>query len=153
MADATRSFQCARRFGRPADTRAEGIPIAERRFEHVAEVGVVDDEIGNPGSNQAFDVPDDQRFSAYGEQRLGAMVGEWAHALAPACGKNHRFHRHVTCAASQKKMADSNIDMGKVSTQAMRMVRMVPLCTPLRLATIVPAMPEERTCVVETGRL
>ncbi len=54
---------------------------------------------------------------------------------------------------SQNRPAASAIDTGRVSTQAMRMLRIVLPCRPLRLATMVPATPEDSTCVVETGRL
>ena len=47
---------------------------------------------------------------------------------------------------------DSSIAIGIVSTQAIRMFLIVPPCRPLRLATIVPATPDDSTWVVETGR-
>jgi hypothetical protein len=67
LPDAARSFQRAWRCGRPADADAESAPIAERRFKHLAEVGMIDDEIGNPCGGQTFDVPDDQRPATHGE--------------------------------------------------------------------------------------
>ncbi len=47
--------------------------------------------------------------------------------------------------ASQNKPADSATVAGKVNTQANRIVRTVPPCRPLLLATMVPATPEDRT--------
>ena len=47
---------------------------------------------------------------------------------------------------------DRAIDTGSVSTQAMSRLRTVDICRPEPLATIVPATPEERICVVLTGR-
>ena len=47
--------------------------------------------------------------------------------------------------ASQNKPADSATVAGKVNTHANRMVRTVPPCRPLLLATMVPATPEDRT--------
>jgi hypothetical protein len=44
------------------------------------------------------------------------------------------------------------IAAGSVSTQAMAMLRIVALCSPDPLAAMVPAIPDESTCVVETGR-
>jgi hypothetical protein len=41
---------------------------------------------------------------------------------------------------------------GTVSTQASAMLRTVASCSPDPLADIVPAMPDESTCVVDTGR-
>ncbi len=83
----------ARGFGRPGDAHAEGRAVAQRFFEPVAEVGVVDDELGEAGGAQAFDVPHDQRLAAHRQQRLGRVVGERAHALAAAGGEDHRFRR------------------------------------------------------------
>jgi hypothetical protein len=45
---------------------------------------------------------------------------------------------------------DSIIVAGSVSTQASAMLRMVDHCSPDPLAAMVPAMPDESTCVVET---
>ncbi|MNH31156.1 hypothetical protein D3C76_1197810 [compost metagenome] len=44
------------------------------------------------------------------------------------------------------------IAAGKVSTQAISRLKMVFICKPEPLATMVPATPEESTWVVETGR-
>ena len=44
------------------------------------------------------------------------------------------------------------IAAGSVSTQAIAMLRIVDHCIPEPLATIVPATPDERTWVVDTGR-
>ena len=41
---------------------------------------------------------------------------------------------------------------GRVSTQAMRILRTVAICSPELLAAMVPATPEESTWVVLTGR-
>ena len=49
-------------------------------------------------------------------------------------------------------MPESIIAAGKVSTQASAMLRIVDHCSPDPLAAMVPAMPEESTWVVETGR-
>ena len=54
--------------------------------------------------------------------------------------------------ASQNSVADSAMVAGKVSTHAIRMVLIVPPCRPLLLATMVPATPDDRMCVVDTGR-
>lgn len=52
-----------------------------------------------------------------------------------------------------KIVADKRIETGKVSTQAKAIFLTVPPCRfliPFE-ATIVPAIPDERMCVVETG--
>jgi hypothetical protein len=44
------------------------------------------------------------------------------------------------------------IAAGSVSTHAKAMLRTVASCSPEPFAAMVPAMPEDRTCVVETGK-
>ncbi len=41
---------------------------------------------------------------------------------------------------------------GSVNTQAITRLRIVPNCKPDLLAAMAPATPEERICVVETGK-
>src|SRR5262245_62029195 len=53
---------------------------------------------------------------------------------------------------AQYSSAAIRIDAGNVSTQASARLRIVPIWRPDRLAAIVPATPEESTCVVLTGR-
>src|SRR5258707_1819384 len=48
--------------------------------------------------------------------------------------------------------APSSTQTGIVSTQAKRIFRRVAICRPDRLAAIVPAIPQERTWVVLTGK-
>src|SRR5271165_4694280 len=55
-------------------------------------------------------------------------------------------------ANTQYRKTESIIAAGKVSTQASAMLRTVDHCSPDPLAAMVPAMPDESTCVVETGR-
>src|SRR4030095_2833722 len=50
------------------------------------------------------------------------------------------------------RLPDKTIEAGKVSTQARIRLRTVPRCRPEPLAAIVPATPEDRTCVVLTGK-
>lgn len=57
-----------------------------------------------------------------------------------------------TCANSQYSEPDNSIAAGNVSTQASPMLRSVRICRPEPFAAIVPATPDESTCVVETGR-
>jgi hypothetical protein len=56
--------------------------------------GDVDHKCPRTGRDQAVDLPNDERLSAYFEQRLGTGVGQGAHAFAAACRKNHRYHRN-----------------------------------------------------------
>ena len=79
---------------------AESRAVAERSFEPVAEVGVVDDELAEAGGVQAFDVPHDQRLAARLEQRLGGVVGERAHALSATGGEDHRSGHGVSAEGS-----------------------------------------------------
>jgi hypothetical protein len=44
------------------------------------------------------------------------------------------------------------IAIGRVNTHAMRRLRIVPHCKTERLAVIVPATPEDKTCAVDTGK-
>ncbi|CAB3778041.1 hypothetical protein LMG28614_00525 [Paraburkholderia ultramafica] len=53
---------------------------------------------------------------------------------------------------TQYKPAASAIDTGSVSTHARIRLRTVPHCRPEPLAAIVPATPDDSTCVVETGK-
>ncbi len=49
-------------------------------------------------------------------------------------------------------MPDRIIAAGRVSTHAVAMLRIVASCRPDPFAAIVPAIPEDSTCVVDTGR-
>lgn len=53
---------------------------------------------------------------------------------------------------AQYSVPASTMDTGSVSTHAISKLRTVAHCNPDRLATMVPATPEESTCVVLTGR-
>jgi len=48
--------------------------------------------------------------------------------------------------------APNRTHTGSVKTQARRILRSVSACKPERFAAIAPAMPEDKTCVVLTGR-
>src|SRR6187402_3558992 len=56
------------------------------------------------------------------------------------------------CVNSQYNEPDSITATGKVSTHAIARLRTVLICRPDWFATIVPATPEESTCVVDTGK-
>ena len=53
---------------------------------------------------------------------------------------------------STNRLADSIMATGSVSTQAIARFRTVFHCRPEPFAAIVPAMPDDSTWVVETGR-
>src|SRR5712691_8681906 len=53
---------------------------------------VVNDAFIEPSRRKIFENPHDEWFAAGGQQSFGRGVAEWAHALAAASGKNHRFH-------------------------------------------------------------
>ena len=59
--------------------------------------------------------------------------------------------RKTKSSAAAKNIAPRNIHAGKVSTHANMILRNVARWRPERFAAIVPATPEERTCVVLTG--
>lgn len=52
---------------------------------------------------------------------------------------------------SQNKVPERRIEAGRVNTHAMAKFLTVVHCSPERLAAIVPATPEDKTCVVLTG--
>ena len=50
-----------------------------------------------------------------------------------------------------EQAAGQQIAAGSVSTHAMSRLRTVDICSPDRFAAIVPATPDDSTCVVDTG--
>src|ERR1700684_3318451 len=56
------------------------------------------------------------------------------------------------CRKMKYSVPESTIAAGSVSTQPSAILRRVDHCMPEPLAIIVPATPEESTCVVDTGR-
>src|SRR5271168_1830174 len=52
---------------------------------------------------------------------------------------------------NRKMPAASTIDTGSVNTQAIKMLLIVDICSPVLFAAIVPATPDDSTCVVLTG--
>ncbi len=95
VGDAAGGFQRARRFRRIADSQTPLRAVAERCLDLLAEVGVVDDDLGEPGCRQSFQMPGDERLAAHRQQRLGRVVGQRAHPFAASCGKNEGFHQKV----------------------------------------------------------
>src|SRR6266849_4283684 len=89
--DPARNFQRLD-FARVANARAEFPAVAECRFEGVAEVSDVDDDLSESGRDQAHDLPHDERLAARHEQRLGELVRQRTHALTTACREDHRYH-------------------------------------------------------------
>src|SRR3982750_4427023 len=62
------------------------------------------------------------------------------------------FVRQKIWVNSQYRLPDSRIAAGSVSTHAINRLRMVFICNPPPLATMVPATPDDNTCVVDTGK-
>ena len=58
---------------------------------------------------------------------------------------------YATAGKARKAMPESSAATGSVNTQAAAILRRVDICSPLRLAAMVPATPELSTCVVLTG--
>ena len=52
-------------FARVADRDAGAASIAERGFDHVAEMRVIDHDLANPRARDRLDQPDDQRFAPH----------------------------------------------------------------------------------------
>src|SRR5579883_100573 len=59
----------------------------------------------------------------------------------------------INCRIAQKMHPASSAAAGSVNTQASAMFRIVESCSPLPLAIMVPAMPDDSTWVVDTGIL
>src|SRR5260221_5918712 len=79
-------------FARIADRDAEAASIAERRFDHMTKMSVVDHDLANARARECLDQPDDQGLAAHFEEHLWDRVGEGPHAFAAPGGKNHGFH-------------------------------------------------------------
>ena len=118
---------------------------------------------GNLANRRSFDST---------EKRGGSEVGGRAQNESPAQDKSPRAKRepggkgkarevgscistaaedHMKWRSAKKMPAASRAAAGRVKIQARAMLRMVDSCKPLPLAIMVPATPDERTCVVETG--
>jgi hypothetical protein len=67
-------------------------------------------------------------------------------------GSPHRTHIFVMATNSTYSPPDSAIATGSVNTHASAMLMTVRPCRPAPLATEAPATPDDRICVVETGR-
>jgi hypothetical protein len=70
----------------------------------------------------------------------------------PAPFLNSCSRDQKTDANAQYKAPEMIIAAGSVSTHASAMLRTVESCSPEPLAAMVPAIPDDSTCVVETGR-
>ena len=57
----------------------------------------------------------------------------------------------ASISSSQYRPPDSSIATGRVITQASAMFMTVLRCNPAPLATLAPATPDDRICVVDTG--
>src|SRR5262249_62116279 len=60
--------------------------------------------------------------------------------------------RHSRREKNQYSTPEIAMAAGRVSTQASAMLRTVASCSPEPFAAMVPATPDDSTCVVETGR-
>jgi hypothetical protein len=63
--------------------------VAQEVLDLLAQVGVVDDQVGKARRPEALDLPDDEGLAAGFQQGFGRVVGEGAHALAQAGGQDH----------------------------------------------------------------
>ena len=72
--------------------------------------------------------------------------------MSGACAREAGFARFQNNLENiQYSVPEITIAAGKVNTQAIAILRTVESCNPEPLAAIVPAMPDDKTCVVETG--
>ncbi len=79
-------------FARVADRDTEAASIAERSFDHMTKMRVVDHDLADTRAREGLDQPDDQGLAAHLEEHLRNRVGEGPHAFAAPRGKNHGFH-------------------------------------------------------------
>ena len=97
---------------------------------------------------------------------LGAATGMWLAARHPEKVKTLSLHSGWTAsdpflrtvvqswqiiAQALASVPEMIIAAGRVSTHAMAMLRIVDHCSPDPFAAMVPAIPDDSTCVVETG--
>ena len=71
-----------------ADRQAPAAAVAQRGRDLVFQPGAVDHHLAHTGSGQRQQVPLDHRPAGHRQQRLGGVVGQWAHACAPAGGQD-----------------------------------------------------------------
>jgi len=71
--------------------------------------------------------------------------------MAWSSQKNPRARYLLSLLKAQNNDAAKPIETGRVSTQAISRLRIVPHCKPEWLAAIVPATPDDKTWVVLTG--
>ena len=71
-------------FGRIADFHAEIGSVSEVCLYHVAEAGMVDDQVGKAGLRQGFHVILQQRFARHRHQGFRQVIGQGAHSFAPS---------------------------------------------------------------------
>jgi len=69
VGDAACGFECLS-FRRIDDVGAKLPAVAKRGFDQRAQMRVVDDDIGETGRDELFDVPRNQRLAADGERAL-----------------------------------------------------------------------------------
>jgi hypothetical protein len=46
---------------------------------------MVDDDFGDAGCGELFEMPNDERLAGNRQQWFRKMIGEWAHALSSTC--------------------------------------------------------------------
>ncbi|MNM93970.1 hypothetical protein D3C81_1063580 [compost metagenome] len=104
------------------------------------------------------DLPGEGQRAKHGQSTCGWSGNSsyrQGRALLEHLDNEKRLHEagvlHIAALCQMKRVASQNrpaarpIDVGRVRTQASRMLRTVPPCRPLRLATMLPATPEDST--------
>jgi hypothetical protein len=94
--DAAAGLQRPVGLGRVADRDAVLAAVTQHPLDAIAEVGVIDDDLGDAGGGQRCEMVGDQRPPTHLQQRLGHGIGQWPHPFAAAGGQDHRPHRLAT---------------------------------------------------------
>jgi len=83
-------------FGRVADPDTPPGPVAQSSLDSMTQMGVIDDDVSEPGSGEPLDLVDDEWLAACLEKGFGRVVREGAHALAPPGGQDHCLHTDLS---------------------------------------------------------
>jgi hypothetical protein len=63
--------------------------ITQAPLDLLTQMCVIDHEVPDPGTRQAFDMPDDQWFTGDRQQRLWDLISKGPHTLATTGGEDH----------------------------------------------------------------
>lgn len=69
--------------------------VPQRGLELLFQPSGVDHHLAHTRRGQGLEVPLDEALPAHRQQRLGRVVGQRAHPLAPACRQDEGVHAHA----------------------------------------------------------